>query len=86
MIEKGFSTYAFHLSVNFISWAYKKKPIVSIFSAKEEHVATITVSHHATWLRRIFKYLAHVEKEKNSTFCGNISTIEMFKNHAFHQK
>jgi hypothetical protein len=84
--RKNTSGYAFHLGTNLISWASKKQPIVSISSAEAEYVAATTTSCHAVWLRRLLKYLAHVEKEPTSIFCDNSSTIALSKNHVFHRK
>jgi hypothetical protein len=48
--RKSTSGYAFHLGTNLISWASKKHPIVSIYSAEAEYVSTTSASCQAVWL------------------------------------
>ena len=59
MIRKSTSSYSFHLGTNMISWASQKQPIVSMSSAKAEHVATTTKSCHSVWIRRILKNMGN---------------------------
>jgi hypothetical protein len=48
-----FGKFGVHYSKNLISWASKKHPIVSIFSAEAECVAATSTSCQVVWLRRI---------------------------------
>jgi hypothetical protein len=82
------STYghAFHLGMNFISWASKKQSIVSIYFAEAKYVAATSASCQAVWLRRILKDMSHAEKDPTPIFFDNTSTIALSKNHVFHKK
>ena len=57
--RKSASGHVFRLGSNLISWASKKKPIVSISSAKVEYVVATSASCQAVWLRRILNDMSH---------------------------
>jgi hypothetical protein len=72
--------------MNLISWASKKKPIVSISSVEAEYVAATSASCQVVWLRRILKDMSHTEKDPTPICCDNTPTIALSKNHVFHKK
>jgi hypothetical protein len=79
--RKSTSGHVFQLGTNLISWASKKKPIVSISSTEIEYVATTSASCQAVWLRRILKDMSHTENDPTPIFCDNASAISLSKNH-----
>ena len=84
--RKSTSGHVFQLGTNLISWASKKKPIVSISSAEAEYVAATSASCQAVWLRRILKDISHTENDPTPIFYDNTSAIALSKNHVFHKK
>ena len=84
--RKNTSGHAFHPGMNLISWASKKKSIVSISSAEEEYVATPSASCQAVWMRRILNDMSHIENEPTPIFRDNTLAISLSKNRVFHKK
>jgi hypothetical protein len=84
--RKSTSGHGFHLGSNLISWASKKQPIVSIYSAEAEYVTATSASCQVVWLRRILKDMSHIEKDPTPIFYDNTSAIAQSKNHVFHKK
>jgi hypothetical protein len=84
--KKITSGHDFHLGMNLISWASKKQPIVSIYSAEAEYVAATSTSCQVVWLRKILNDMSHTEKEPTLIFYDNTSEIALSKNHVFHKK
>jgi hypothetical protein len=76
----------FHLGTNLISWASKKKPIVSISYAEAKYVTATSASYQTVWLRRILKDMSHTEKDPTPIFYDNTSAIALSKHHVFHKK
>jgi len=76
----------FHLGSGAISWASKKKPIVTLSSAEVEYVAATSVACQAMWMRRVLSDLKYPQEEPTLIYCDNNSAIALSKNHVFHQR
>ena len=83
--RRSTSRYIFHCNTASISWASKKKPIVTISSAKEKYVVVTLASCQAIWMRRISKDLLQAQEESTQIFFDNKSAIALSKNHVFHK-
>ena len=55
--RKSTSGYRFHFGTGIVSWASRKKPIVTLSSPEEKYIATTRISCQAVWMRRILKDL-----------------------------
>ena len=55
-------------------------------SVEVEYVAATTTAFHAFCLRKLSKDMGHTEKDPNSIFCDNSSTIQFSKHNVFHRK
>ena len=61
--RKSTSGYVFHLGSGAISWASKKKPIVSLQIVEVEYVAATTTTCQLVYMRRMLRDLCH-EQDK----------------------
>ena len=84
--RKSTSGYTFHFGTGVVSWASKKQPIVTLYSAEAEYVAVTNAACQAVWMRRVLKYLSQNHQEPTNILCNNNSTITLSKNHAFHKR
>ena len=75
----------FHLGSGAISWASKRKPIVTLSSAEAEYVAATSAACQAMWMRRVLSDLKYPQEEPTLIYCDNNSAISLLKNHVFHQ-
>jgi hypothetical protein len=49
--------YTFHFGIDMISWASRKKPIMTLSSAEVEYVENTSATCQVVWMRRMLKYL-----------------------------
>ena len=84
--RKSTSKYVFYMGLDVISWASKKKPIVSQSTTEAEYIAENAATCQAIWLRRIFTDLCERQEDGTTIFCDNISSIALSKNLVFHER
>ncbi|CAL1394707.1 unnamed protein product [Linum trigynum] len=84
--RKSTSGYAFFLAGGVVSWASKKKPVVTLSTTEEEFVAASYAAAQCVWLRRIMKQMGWESSVKEATrvYCDNSSTIKLARNPILH--
>lgn len=73
--SKSTFIYVFHMGSAIISWASKKKPIISQSTTKAEYIIENAVACQAIWLWRILAYLNERQEDGTIILCDNISSI-----------
>ena len=48
----------FHFCTGVVSWASKKQPIETLYSAEENHVTATSTACQSIWMQRMLKYLS----------------------------
>jgi hypothetical protein len=74
------------IGTGIVSWASRKQPIVTLFSAEAKYVAATSATCQVVWMRRMLKDFLQEQQEPTTLLCDNNSTIVLSKNHAFHKK
>lgn len=74
----------FHIGLGVISWASKKKPVISQSIDEAEYIEVNATTCQAIWLRIILAYLKEEEEDGTVIFCDNVSSIALSRNHVFH--
>jgi len=82
--RKSTSGYVFLMSSGAVSWLSKKQPIVTLSTTEAEFVAAAGCASQAVWMRRVFENLGFAQKECNTIWCDNSSTIKLSKNPVMH--
>lgn len=84
--RKSASGYVFHLGSGAISWASKKKPIVSLSTEEAEYVTGTTAVCQTVWMRRMLRDLRHDQEGMTTIFFHNTSAIALSMNFFFHKR
>ena len=78
------SEFAFSVGSVAIAWSSKRQPIVVLSSTEAEYRGAVVATCEAIWLKRLLKDL-HVEvSNPTTTYCDNLSSIQLAKNLVFH--
>jgi hypothetical protein len=84
--RRSTSGYVFTFGSGAISWASKKKPIVSLSTIEAKYVVAIAGVCQAIWMRRMLRDLRHDQEGATTIFCDNTSTIALSNNYVFHKR
>ncbi|XP_045802226.1 secreted RxLR effector protein 161-like [Trifolium pratense] len=82
--RKSTSGYIFKVGSGAISCSSKKQPIVTLSTTEAEYVAAASCACQAVWLRKILKQLGQEQRNANTIFCDNSSSIKLSKNPILH--
>ncbi|OIT04124.1 retrovirus-related pol polyprotein from transposon tnt 1-94, partial [Nicotiana attenuata] len=78
--------FVFFLGDSIISWSSKKQPIVTLSTCEAEHIAAISCTCHAIWLRRLLKELNLPQIEATKICIDNKSAQALAKNPVYHDR
>jgi hypothetical protein len=84
--RKSTSRYTFHFGTGLVSWASRKKPILTLSSIEAEYIIATRTACQALWMRKMLKHLLQEQQEPTIVFCDKNSAIMLSTNHVFHKK
>nr|KYP67631.1 Retrovirus-related Pol polyprotein from transposon TNT 1-94 [Cajanus cajan] len=84
--RRSTSRAVFIIGLGVVSWASRKRSIVSLSNTKAEYIATAACGCQCIWLHRILEHIGIERKESITILCDNNSgsTIQLSKNPVFH--
>eukprot|EP00253_Pinus_taeda_P008167 PITA_08167 len=83
--RKSTAAYVFTLVSRPITWACKKKSVISLCSVEAEYLGTMEASKEALWLRHILSEFGFQQQHPTTLWCDNQSAIQLCKDPVQHQ-
>jgi hypothetical protein len=80
------SRYVFLVNGGAISWSSKKQELITLSTAKLEHVAATYATKEALWLCRIIGKIFHTLKKPITLYSDSQSTIALTKDESYHMQ
>ena len=84
--RKSTTEVLFFLGGNIITWQSQKQKTVALSSCEAEYIAAATASCQGVWLTRLLAELRGEESGTITLKIDNQSTIQLSKNHVFHDR
>eukprot|EP00253_Pinus_taeda_P019108 PITA_19108 len=79
------TSYVFTLGSGPITWAYKKKSVISLSSVEAKYHDVIEASKEVMWLRQIMSEFGFQQQHPTTLWCDNKSAIQLCKCPVQHQ-
>eukprot|EP00253_Pinus_taeda_P023565 PITA_23565 len=84
--RKSTAGYVFNLRSRPITWACKKKSVISLSSVEAEYCGVVEASKEAPWLCQILSKFGFQQQHPTTLWCDNQSAIQLCKDPVQHQR